>query len=41
MSCIKVCYVYVKLNKPIIAAHLQKLVNQSMLIHPLRMVIKL
>ena len=31
MSYIKLCYVYVKLNEPIKAAHLQKLANQSLL----------
>ena len=31
MSYIKLCYVYVKFNEPIKDAHLQKLVNQSML----------
>ena len=31
MSYIKLCYVYVKFNEPIKVAHLQKLVNQSML----------
>ena len=31
MSYIKLCYVYVKFNKPIKVAHLQKLANQSML----------
>ena len=36
MSYIKLCYVYVKFNKPIKVAHLQKLANQSMLNGPLR-----
>ena len=36
MSYIKLCYVYVKLNEPIKAAHLQKLANQSMLSGALR-----
>ena len=36
MSCIKLCYVYVKFNEPIKAAHLQKLANQSMLNGALR-----
>ena len=31
MSCIKLCYVYVKFNEPIKAGHLQKLANQSIL----------
>ena len=30
MSCIKLCYVYVKFNEPIKAAHLQKLANEPM-----------
>ena len=29
--CYKLCYVYVKFNEPIKAAHLQKLANQSSL----------
>ena len=36
MSYIKLCYVYVKFNKPIKVAHLQKLANQSMLNGALR-----
>ena len=36
MSYIKLCYVYVKFNEPIKAAHLQKLANQSMLSGALR-----
>ena len=35
-SYIKLCYVYVKFNKPIKVAHLQKLANQSMLNGALR-----
>ena len=31
MRYIKLCYVYVKFNKPIKVAHHQKLANQSML----------
>ena len=31
VSPVKLCYVYVKFNKPIKVAHLQKLANQSML----------
>ena len=30
MSYVKLCYVYVKFNKPIKVAHLQKLVNPSL-----------
>ena len=36
MSYVKFCYVYVKFNKPIKVAHLQKLANQSMLNGTLR-----
>ena len=36
MSFIKLCYVYVKFNEPSKVAHLQKLVNQSMLTGALR-----
>ena len=36
MSYTKLCYVYVKFNEPIKAAHLQKLANQSMLSGALR-----
>ena len=36
MSYIKLWYVYVKFNKPIEVAHLQKLTNQSMLNGALR-----
>ena len=36
MSYIKLCYVYVKLNEPIKAAHLQKLAHQLMLSGVLR-----
>ena len=30
MSYVKLCYVYVKFNKPIKVAHLHKLANQSL-----------
>ena len=36
MSYIKLCYIYVKFNKPIKVAQLQKLANQSMLNGTLR-----
>ena len=36
MSCIKLCYVYVKFSEPIKVAHLQKLGNQSLLNGALR-----
>ena len=38
MSYVKLCYVYVKFNKPIKVAHLHELVNQCWMAH-LEMVI--